>query len=45
MEKELNLKRLIRMYFLNLWVIVLCGVIFAGTVGVFFKSSRTFTLT
>ena len=45
MERELNLKRLIKMYVLNLWVIVLSGAILAGIVGVFFKSSGTYTLT
>lgn len=45
MERELNLKRLIKMYVLNLWVIILSGVVLAGVVGVFFKSSGTYTLT
>ena len=45
MERELNLKRLIKMYVLNLWVIILSGALLAGVVGVFFKSSGTYTLT
>lgn len=45
MERELNLKRLIKMYVLNLWVIILSGAVLAGVVGVFFKSSGTYTLT
>ncbi len=45
MERELNLKRLVKMYVLNLWVIILSGALLAGVVGVFFKSSGTYTLT
>lgn len=33
------------MYVLNLWVIILSGALLAGVVGVFFKSSGTYTLT
>lgn len=45
MERDLNFKRLFRMYVLNIWMLVLVGIIVAASIGAVSKVSRNATLT
>ena len=45
MERDLSFGRLFKMYILNIWVIILAGVIVAGAMGVVLKGKSEATVT
>ena len=45
MERDLSFRRLFKMYILNIWVIILAGVIVAGAMGIVLKGKSEASVT